>query len=349
MSIEYHYRRLGVEYGPVSPVRLRELASRGELDREDLVRKAGDQQWRAARNFKGLFSEEQAIVLEVAEEIGVGSGTRGRRPVAPDKVMYAAEVIAPPVVPADPTPGAVAPPSPGNLAGIQQRLLKVRPLAEKYSREFELPMRPFLAAAAGSACLFLLALSSFLVWDHWSLEMGGALKGAGDAVSYRGMQVWEGKWVCFLSCVGIAGFLATILVKRILPIGVLTAAAVGTCSLLMSMSFRHQINSANAEIARQTAQVKKNFAASFGTKGGNELGDQLIPQESSVAGLGLSLATLSSLVVAATFVFVSLLNPMTLPFLQKDSLHPLARKHGAMIATQGLAVLIGLLNYVIRF
>ena len=176
MSNEYHYRRLGVEYGPVSPVRLRELASRGELDREDLVRKAGDQQWRAARKFKGLFNEEQAILLEVADELAVNSGTRGRRPDAPDKEMYAAKVIAPPVAPVDPTPGAVTPPSPGNLARIQQRLLKIGPLAEKYSREFELPMRPFLAAAAGSACLFLLALSSFLVWEHWSMEMGGVLK-----------------------------------------------------------------------------------------------------------------------------------------------------------------------------
>jgi hypothetical protein len=55
------------------------------------------------------------------------------------------------------------------------------------------------------------------------------------------------------------------------------------------------------------------------------------------------------MVVASTFVFAAMFKPLPLPFLQKDTIHPLARKHGALLLTQAFALLVGLTDYILRF
>jgi hypothetical protein len=233
-------------------------------------------------------------------------------------------------------------------AALQHRWSRLRPLADRYSREYALEMKLFLAAVAGSACLFLLVFSTFLNWEHWATEMGDAMPGVGDARSYSGLEVIEGKVVCLLAVVGIGAFVATVFVKRLLSASLLVAAAVGTCCFLLTLSYNHQINSYNLEVARVSDGIARNFDTTFGADG-SKASEMFIPRESDTWGLGLVLAIAASLLVATTFIFAAFFKPLTLAFLQKDSLHPFARTHGALLISQAAAILVGLVDLVLRY
>jgi hypothetical protein len=236
----------------------------------------------------------------------------------------------------------------GATAALQNQWSRLRPLAERYSREYALEINQFLAAVAGSACLFLLVFSTFLNWEHWATEMGDALPGVGNARSYSGLEVIEGKLVCLSAAVGIGAFVATVFVKRLLSASLLIAAAVGTCCLLLTLSYNHQINSYNLEVARVSDGVARNFDATFGADGARA-SEMFIPRETDTWGLGLVLAIAASLLVASTFIFAAFFKPLTLAVLQKDSLHPFARKHGGLLISQAVAILVGLVDLVLRY
>ncbi len=340
MTVRYHFQRQGRTYGPVSGTQLRELVAGGNLSRDDLVRREDAQNWTPAGTIRGLFGE----VAQTSSEL---------LPPAPDRLPAGARVpVADEGRSLEPSRPAVSGSSaPDLLAGTnwQARLAQWRPLAEHYSREYELGMRQFLAAVTGSTCLFLLILSTFLTWEVWAMEAGDAMPGVGNSESYSGLDVLEGKFVCLLAVIGIGTFGATLAVKRLLPASLLVAAAVGTCSLLLTMSYKHQINEYDAESARQARVVGGNFDATFGAEEGRAASEQLIPRETDESGLGLYLAILASLVIASTFIFAAWFKPITLPFLQKDGIHPLARRHGALMLTQAVAFLLGLTDFVMQF
>ncbi len=55
MSLQWYYSRAGQRQGPVATVKLKELASQGQVAPTDLVWKEGMSQWAEARTVKGLF------------------------------------------------------------------------------------------------------------------------------------------------------------------------------------------------------------------------------------------------------------------------------------------------------
>jgi hypothetical protein len=54
-------------------------------------------------------------------------------------------------------------------------------------------------------------------------------------------------------------------------------------------------------------------------------------------------------IVAATFVFTSLSKPIAIPALQKETVHPFARTHGALLIAVGAAFIFGMADYVLRY
>ena len=61
MASEWFYQVMGNQVGPVSSVELRNLAQRGAISRDTLVRKAPGSAWVLAERVQGLFSVSQAL------------------------------------------------------------------------------------------------------------------------------------------------------------------------------------------------------------------------------------------------------------------------------------------------
>lgn len=331
MSTRFFVNRQGSMLGPLSSSELKQLVARGELDREDLLRREEDAQWNPAGKFKGLF-----------EATAASASADSQPPQAPAPEPQ-------PVQPgASPTPSESAA-AVKVKAAVADQVEKWRPLAERYSRDFELGMNEFLAVAAGAACLALLLFSTFFRWEKWTTTAGAVLKGVTNWKIYGGLEIFEGKLVCLLAVVGLVAVAAPFVVKKVLPISLLLGAGVGTCCVLLTMSYMHQISAYQREMDRQSGIVQQNFETQFGQEGGQKMSEMVVPTESDTAGFGLYLSFLCSVIVAATFVFAALSKPVAIPALQKESVHPLARKHGGLLIAVGAGFLIGMADYVFKY
>src|SRR5262245_18984127 len=98
------------------------------------------------------------------------------------------------------------------------------------------------------------------------------------------MEINEGKYVCLLAVVGIGCFAVSFFARRLLPISLLVAGAAGTCSLVLALSYKHQINRNDAELARVAGAISKNFGTMFGEEGAKSAEENIIPQERDLAG-----------------------------------------------------------------
>lgn len=73
MASSYFYKQDGKEYGPFDAASLRELATNGSLRPDDLVRKEGSSQWRAAKEARCVFSKTaEEVVPPVTNETNEG-------------------------------------------------------------------------------------------------------------------------------------------------------------------------------------------------------------------------------------------------------------------------------------
>jgi hypothetical protein len=343
MSAVYYYRQNGRDYGPVTAASLKELAAAGKLTGDDLIRRDGTENWERASRIKGLFPSAEATAPDS---------------VTPTPPRFAVQVVGSPAeadsadstAPAEPSPASRPEPATTGWAskvppGARKYADALEPLARRQAAEFGLGFVPFLACVAGAACLLLVALSTLLTWEYWSIEnVAGS-----NAESYAGMEILEGKAIALMSLAGIGAFVATFFVKRLLPISLLVAGAACTCSLILAISYQHAIDRYNEEVEEQTGEVFGNFRKMFGEGGAGEVARQIVPEEVDAAGFGLYLSLLASLIAAPAFVFAALSKPLPLAFLQKDSVHPVARKHGALLISQGFALLVGLAGYILRF
>src|SRR5438132_352126 len=59
MADRWFYAKSGKRFGPVSSLRLRELAKSGQLQPADLVLREGEAVWKAAKKLAGLFPDRQ--------------------------------------------------------------------------------------------------------------------------------------------------------------------------------------------------------------------------------------------------------------------------------------------------
>ena len=57
--MQFYIQIGGEERGPISPKQLKVMADRGQIHRDDLVRKAGDTKWHPAHKLKGLFERSK--------------------------------------------------------------------------------------------------------------------------------------------------------------------------------------------------------------------------------------------------------------------------------------------------
>jgi hypothetical protein len=95
--------------------------------------------------------------------------------------------------------------------------------------------------------------------------------------------------------------------------------------------------------------VGRSYEKMFGKEGGEQMSDLVVPTETDRPGFGLYLSFLCSVIVAGTFVFASLSKPLAIPALQKETVHPVARKHGALLIAVGSAFIFGMADYVLRY
>lgn len=338
MSHRYRYQHGGNSFGPVTATQLRELAIAGKLTSDDLVRRDDMQKWEPASRFKGLF-ENQATPAEAS--------LSSSQPV----MTVAAPAAEKSTIPSgEPEPVLLKAGSMPAGKRLQEQIDKLRPVADRYAKEFEIGTRPFVAALAGAAFLLVLLLSTFLAWEFNSIEMGKVLQGVGNSVYNVGLDFPEGKWVCFFAVLGSAGLAASFIMKRLFPLGLVLAGAAGTCSLLFVFSAFHQISKYNAEILRETRALGKNFEKISGNaEDAKSVKEMLIPREIDESCFGLYLALLSSCIVATAFVFAAFFKPVPVKFMQKESIHPWARQHGALLLAQAAAILLGLVGYIWRY
>jgi hypothetical protein len=210
-------------------------------------------------------------------------------------------------------------------------------------------MNEFLATVVGAGSLLLLIASTFIRWEKWSMEAGKVLEGVGNWKISAGLELFEGKLVCFLAVIGLVALAGAAIVKRILPVSLLVGAGVGVCSLLLTMSYMHQISAYQAEVDRQDEITRRNFRKTFGDESGKAAGENFMPTELDRPGIGLYLSFLCSGVAAATFIFSALSKPVLVPVLQKEAVHPLARKHGGLLIAVGAGFLVGMADYVFKY
>ncbi|NQT36414.1 MAG: DUF4339 domain-containing protein [Planctomycetes bacterium] len=73
-SVEWFYAKDGGQVGPVTTVKIRQLAAAGKLAQEDLVWREGMDQWQPARHVKGLFGSSPALggTLSVRDSAELG-------------------------------------------------------------------------------------------------------------------------------------------------------------------------------------------------------------------------------------------------------------------------------------
>lgn len=345
MSVTYYYRRNGQDFGPVTGSALKELAAAGRLTGDDLIRRDGMEKWERASRIKGLFPAAAAAGSE--PEFAVPRDAAVAQPGEP--LAAAVPQAAPPSGssetsnPAQPKAGWTSRVSPV----ARKYADALEPLARRQAQEFGLGFVPFLACVAGAACLLLLALSTLLTWDTYYEDLNSV--NYSIAIATAGLEAVEGKAVAFMSVAAVGLFAATYFVKRLLPIGLLVAGAAATCSLVLAISYKHSIDRYNDDIAEADQAASTYTKGMLGEEGGEAVMEKFIPREADVAGLGLYLAICAGLVAVPAFIFAALSKPLPLPFLQGDSVHPFARRHGALLISQGAALLAGIAGYILRF
>ncbi len=338
MASSYYYARGNQRFGPVSGSQLKELAASGQLAPDDLVWKEGMAGWEPAKKLKGLFAAEPA------------SAPPPPLPTSPPSLEPAVSANEAPAPlfdidePGLPAAGATTATAPG--VGWEHRLGRFQPIVDRYGRQLELGPRPLLALAAGAACLVLLVLATFLTWESYRSGMtvvfGPRVE---EAESHAGVAHAEGKMACVFA-VGALVFLGVSLaVKRLLPASLLAASGAGTLAFLLAAIYA-------LLISRYVAAQKQELEFSQQFLGGNPVTKEIMKSMdarfSGGASLGIYLAMLLALAVAAAFIYASLHKPQPLPFLKKEGVSPFLQKYGALLAVQGLALVIGLVWYVAR-
>jgi hypothetical protein len=76
MTIQWFYRRAGVEHGPVSSGKIRRMVARGELEPTDLLWKVGMDEWRPAGESGTLFGRGEARAAKRRRAPGSGPKPR---------------------------------------------------------------------------------------------------------------------------------------------------------------------------------------------------------------------------------------------------------------------------------
>jgi hypothetical protein len=306
----YYYVRNHERFGPVTSDQLKELAASGELRPDDLLWKAGMEKAEPAARFKGLFPQ-------------------GPPAAGPESRPVATPVLAP-------VNGRVSTATAAPAAG---RLAALQPVLEHYSRQYDIARRPLVALALGGTGLVLLFVTTLLTWTRVDTTGGKALPVVVTETE-TGLESAEGKLIGVLILLALGSLGVALFVKRLLPAAILVAAAVGTCSVILALSCRHQVMRSLAEEERALELFRRNFP--------KEVMD-VMPSYAGGATFGLYLALLIALGVSAAFTYASFRKPLPLPFLQREGLSPLLQRHGALLAAQGLALLIGLAVSVARY
>jgi hypothetical protein len=100
MQLDWYYRRLGEDFGPVSLETLHELMELGQIDSDDLVRRSSEVRWSAASTLPRIIPATDSSfdldqLMAAAAEVGDQSGTRARHGDESDHLTNERSTFAP--------------------------------------------------------------------------------------------------------------------------------------------------------------------------------------------------------------------------------------------------------------
>jgi len=222
-------------------------------------------------------------------------------------------------------------PAPPPFEFTEESLPEAIPVAvdqlEGRGDEFRLERKLRLAVLIGAVSLLLLGLATPFAWlsvwigpgDYEDSEFGERL---------TGLETPQGKVIFVAALIGVGSVgLGLFFVRRHLSACLLVAGAAGTVAVILLLTCRRNLQ---AEFASWRPLARLLQAPLFGG-----------------VRFPFYVAMLSATLVVAAFVFASVQKPQELPFLRHTGAMPLVQKHGGLIGAQALAVLIGLILFVL--
>jgi hypothetical protein len=207
---------------------------------------------------------------------------------------------------------------------------------ERYGRELGIGWKALSPVLIGGVCLLLLGLITLFPWA--SVQIGDkeleAYYGELLSETWTGLETSQGRVIGTVTVIAAGALgLGLFLVRRHLPACLLVAGASGTVSVILLFSYWRNVHARMAETAEYLNMPLMKSVGLGKLRGGIQS--------------PFYVAVLLAIAVAATFVFASLLKPLKLPFLRNTGAGPLVEKHGGLIGAQALAVLIGLIFFVV--
>jgi hypothetical protein len=322
----YFYLRGGKQHGPFTLNQMQQLASAGQLSRDDLIRRPDEEGW---------VSADQATELRFASaEVEPAEPPPRTTPAGP-----------PPVPPRRESTAGEAPHAPASsdkVTAVREAATRAwsrtRVAAERgidaVQKATGVPKTTVVALLAGVAALVLLMMCTLPTWYAASSGVNMFQTEFVDSVQYVGLSYTEGKLVVILSIGALVWCGLGLLRRQWLPSGLLVAGGVGTCSLVMLLGLR-------SRIAADVAEVRRVFEELRNMPMFKEFYDQADWQAMAYVGFALNSAILFSGCAAAAFCLASVREPQPLRFFPDKG--PLVERYGWLVGSQILAFLLGVI------
>lgn len=334
--MSFYYLKDGKSCGPVDLDELSQMAQSGRLLPDDLVTRAGEPAWTAAR----------ALSLPFALASSPPS-----LPPAPVPPAANAADLPPPLPQGTPAPVSFQAAAPAAASVVQAKVdqltSRAGPALNRFidaaARLTGLDRIKVIPILIGVGFSLLVLFSTLLVW--WSGGQTMKLPGVdtlGEHYQYRGISYIDGKLI-FTVLVGALVAVAMGALRRTwLAPALLAAAAAATLSTVVMFGLRHNLNVAAAEAIAAVEQNRGMFE-----KISPDMVKAMDQQFYATVGWGLTLGVLCALAAAAAFSVSCVLVPQRLTMFADKG--PFIERNLALIGSQLLAFLAGLIVVVIRY